>query len=191
MTETQSKITSFQSKPSILIRELVFADLPGLEWDGEYTHFRNVYVDLFQRIQKGTAKAWVAVDQNQFMIGQVFLQLNSDRLELADGWFRAYLYSFRIRPLYRNQGLGTQMLGVLENTLLKLKFARLTLNVARVNLDAIRLYKRCGFQIVAEEPGTWSYPDHNQVWQTIHEPSWRMEKILIPAQPHSNGGTKI
>lgn len=67
---------------------------------------------------------------------------------------------------------------ILENSLIQKHFTRLTLNVARDNLDAIRLYKRLGFQIIAEEPGVWSYIDHVGQWQTVEEPSWRMEKQL-------------
>jgi len=162
----------------INIRRMTREDLPALEWDGEFTHFRNVYKSVYNRMQQGTADAWVAESPQAEIIGQVFLQYLSDRPELADGWNRAYLYSFRIKPLYRNLGLGSFMLGVLEKSLINRHFHRLTLNVARDNLDAIRLYKRLGFHIVAEEPGTWSYIDHKGNWQTVEEPSWRMEKQL-------------
>jgi ribosomal protein S18 acetylase RimI-like enzyme len=53
------------------------------------------------------------------------------------------------------------------------------LNVARDNLEAIRLYHRLNFQIVGEEPGIWSYIDHLGKWHTVEEPSWRMEKHLL------------
>ena len=80
------------------------------------------------------------------MIGQVFLQTRSDRLELADGWNRAYLYSFRIRPAYRNFGIGSRMMDMLESYLIEKGYTRVTLNVARDNLAAIRLYHRHGLQ---------------------------------------------
>jgi hypothetical protein len=32
--------------------------------------------------------------------------------------------------------------------------------------------------VVAEEPGVWSYIDDKGNWQTVREPSWRMEKLL-------------
>ena len=121
------------------------------------------------------------------LIGQVFVQLVCDRPELADGWQRAYLYSFRIKPMYRNQGLGTNMVRVVEEYLCKRQFSRLTLNVARDNSAALRLYKRLGFQIVAEEPGNWAYPDEKGIWHFVHEPSWRMEKLL----PRLNSPVRI
>jgi ribosomal protein S18 acetylase RimI-like enzyme len=66
----------------------------------------------------------------------------------------------------------------LEEFLIERLFSRVTLNVARDNHDAIRLYKRLGYQIVAEEPGIWSFPDESGKWHTVQEPSWRMEKLL-------------
>ncbi|KAF0110983.1 MAG: hypothetical protein FD147_1289 [Chloroflexi bacterium] len=177
-------IKIYKASENILIRPLVKSDLPALEWEGEYTRFRNVFSDLYMKIENGVAKAWVAVAQESYMVGQVFLQLTSDRLELANGWNRAYLYSFRIRPAYRNKGLGTKMHSVLENALIELNFTRLTLNVARDNKRAIRLYHRLGFHVVADEPGVWTFPDHNGVLQTVCEPSWRMEKSLKSTDQH-------
>lgn len=172
------------SKEIIIIRPLRKADLPALEWEGEYLHFRRVFQDVYQRIEKGMVKCWVALTQDNQMIGQVFLQLVSDRKELADGWKRAYLYSLRVKPAWRNRGIGSKILSVLEDDLLKMNYSSLTLNVARDNEGAIRLYERLGFKIVGREDGVWSYPDHNGKWQTVDEPSWRMEKNLREGLNH-------
>lgn len=178
MTDRKTEISPFSILENVTIRRLEKPDLPALEWDGEYTHFRNIFLSLYKRMLNGTAMAWIAELQGTGMIGQIFLQLNCDRPELADGWNRAYMYSFRIKPPYRGLGIGSKMLDIVEEYLLANKFTRMTLNVARDNTDAIRLYRRCGFEIVAEEPGVWSYIDHLGTWHTVHEPSWRMEKLL-------------
>ncbi len=178
MVEIDSTIHTRSSLDNVVIRQLRKEDLPALEWDGEYRHFRNLYHDAYLKMMKGITVLWVAEHPQDGIIGQVFLQLNCDRPELADGWQRAYLFSFRIKPEYRNQGLGTRILHVLENFLLDLRYTRMTLNVSRENTDAMRLYKRCGFKIVGEEAGIWSYIDDRGVWQTVKEPSWRMEKLL-------------
>jgi ribosomal protein S18 acetylase RimI-like enzyme len=178
MDETLQNSKETQQASQIIIRPLVKNDLPALEWDGEYLHFRNVFADVYKKVEKGTVKAWVAVTQDERMVGQVFLQLSSDRRELADGWNRAYLYSLRVRQAWQNQGVGSRLIEVIEEDLHKMHYMRVTLNVARNNQGAIRLYSRLGFQIVAEEPGVWSYPDHKGVWRTVSEPSWRMEKKL-------------
>lgn len=163
---------------NIVIRPLEKNDLPALEWNGEFIHFRNVFVDVYKKVEKGTVRAWVAVTADAEMIGQVFLQLSSDRLELADGWSRAYLYSLRVKPQYQNMGIGSRLISVIEDTLRKMNYTQVTLNVSRENQRAIRLYVRLGFKIVAEEAGIWSYPDHNGIWRTVTDPSWRMEKNL-------------
>ncbi len=179
MEETVTfSITRENGLENIILRPLRENDLPAMEWEGEFSHFRNLFTDLWDKVKKKIAKAWIIENSQGYMIGQVFLQMRSDRLELADGWNRAYLYSFRIRPEYRNFGIGSRMVKLLEAYLSDVGYTRITLNVARTNLAAIRLYHRCGFKIVAEEPGIWSYPDDQGKWQTIEEPSWRMEKIL-------------
>jgi len=42
------------------IRPLAEADLPALEWDGEFTHFRRVYARAYERSRRGHALLWVA-----------------------------------------------------------------------------------------------------------------------------------
>ncbi len=165
--------------PLVHIRYMQERDLPGLEWDGEFTHFRRLYADAFQRMQKQLAVHWVAELPGAGIIGQVFVQLTCDRPELADGFQRAYLYSFRIRPPYRNHGLGSLIMEAVENDLRKRQFSIVTLNVAKENVSAQRLYRRRGYHVVAHEPGVWSYPDQDGVWHHMEEPAWRMEKNLL------------
>jgi ribosomal protein S18 acetylase RimI-like enzyme len=113
-----------------------------------------------------------------FIIGQLFVQLICDRPELADGAHRGYIYAFRVRPAFRNSGLGTRMLEVAEADLYRRGFETVTLNVAQTNPDARRLYERSGYQVVSPDPGRWSYPDENGTWHQVDEPAWRMEKKL-------------
>lgn len=163
----------------VIIRPATRADLPDLEWEGELTHFRKVFADAYRRSEQGLSLIWIAVLPGMGLIGQVFIQLICDRHELADGRQRAYLYSFRVRPRYRGQGLGTRILQVVEDNLAERGFGRITLNVAKDNPRAQELYVRCGYQRVANEPGIWSYPDEKGIWHTVEEPAWRMEKDLL------------
>ncbi len=163
---------------AVVIRRAVFTDLARMEWEGQYQHFRNVYAEAYRRARDGLSVLWVADLPEVGLIGQVFIQFICDRLELADGVDRAYLYGFRIRPTYRDAGLGSRMMEMVEEDLRSRCFRFLTLNVAKDNFRAIRLYTQKGYHIVAHEPGIWSYPDHNGEWQTVEEPAWRMEKKL-------------
>ena len=162
----------------VQIRHMVKDDLPSLEWNGEFTHFRRVYADAFERFKRGLSVLWVAELPEAGIIGQVFIQLTCDRPELADGTNRAYLYSFRVRPEYRSGGLGTRIMQVVFDDLRQRGFRCLTLNVAKDNPRARKLYERNHFRIVAHEPGRWTFQDEKGGWQTVEEPAWRMERRL-------------
>ncbi|MCL4560383.1 MAG: GNAT family N-acetyltransferase [Chloroflexi bacterium] len=163
----------------LVIRNARTGDLPELEWEGEYAHFRRVYADAFERSQTGRAVMWVADYPNVGIIGQTFVQLICDRPELADGVTRGYIYAVRVRPEYRSQGVGTRLLNAAEDDLRRRGYTRVTLNVARENVRAEALYVRLGFRVIAPEPGIWSYPDEKGIWRTVEEPAWRMEKQLV------------
>jgi ribosomal protein S18 acetylase RimI-like enzyme len=173
---SQVRATDWVKK--VTIRPATAMDLPGMEWDGEFAHFRRLYADAYQREVNGTALLWVAELNGKGIIGQAFVQYVCDRPELADGWTRAYLYSFRIMEQYQRAGLGSRIMQVIENDLIQRNYRSVTLNVAKTNVDAQRLYFRLGYRIVAHEPGVWSYPDQYGAWHRVEEPAWRMEKKL-------------
>lgn len=166
------------SGEQIHIRPLEKADLPGLEWDGEYAHFRKLYQQHYENSLSGNTLIWIAENANAEIVGQVFLLLLSRQGEFADGVFQAYLFSFRLKPAYRDQGLGGFMLEMMEGFLRERGFRFLRLNVARANSLARRMYERHGYRIIGPDPGTWRYPDQYGQWQTCHEPAWKMIKKL-------------
>jgi ribosomal protein S18 acetylase RimI-like enzyme len=176
MTDTLQE--TFLNVDDIVIRKMIQSDLPALEWDGEYTKYRDVYLMEFERSQIGSSILWVADLPGKGIIGQLFVQLNAERTELANGRTRAYMYAFRIRPPYRGSGLGTRMMAVMEDDLLRRKFCWVTLNVGKTNYSARRLYARLGYRVVAHEAGRWSYRDEKGVLQHVDEPAWRMEKFI-------------
>ncbi len=163
----------------VQIRHATFEDLPSMEWNGEYTHFRRLYQEIYDSAQSGEAILWVADLPGQSVIGQLFVQLSSLRSELADGKIKAYIYGFRIQAVYRGKGLGSHMLAAVENDLVQRGFQKAVLNVSRENLSARQLYERKGYRIVAPESGQWSYLDEKGLRKWVDEPAWRMEKALV------------
>jgi ribosomal protein S18 acetylase RimI-like enzyme len=163
------------------IRPVRQGDLRALEWEGEYSHFRRLYSDVFQSTTKGDALMWTADLPGIGLIGQLFVQLNAARKELADGKSRAYIYGFRVKPSYRGLGVGSCLLSAAEADLARREYRWISLNVGRQNEDALRFYKRYGYQVVAAEPGCWSYQDEHGRRHEVHEPAWRMEKRIHPA----------
>ena len=172
----------FEWLRQVVIRHLESHDLPELEWGGEYVHFRRLFQDAYEYALQGRSILWVADLEGKGVIGQLFIQLFSGRRELADGHNRAYIYGFRIKPPYRRAGLGRRMMDIVEQELVSLGYQTVTLNVGQNNPDARRLYERLGYEVVASEPGRWSYVDHQGNRCEVDEPAWRMEKNLSKAK---------
>ena len=178
MKLTSNKPQVVEMIDQVIIRHITRQDLAALEWDGEYTHYRNLFRDAFERHQRGESILWVAEHPKTNLIGQVFVQLTGIRPELADGSQRAYIYAIRVRKPYQNLGIGTRLIQTAEEDLAWRGYRYISLNVNKDNLDAQRLYERLGYEIVAHEPGRWSYIDHRGRRRRVHEPAWRMVKKL-------------
>lgn len=176
MMQTQTSQTISLPSLQVTVRPLIESDLPALEWDGAYIHFRRVYAEHYHSMCHGNTLIWVAETDAKEIIGQLFLLLISQQKEVADGTKRAYLFSFRIKPEFRNQGLGTEMINLVEADLLKRGFSQIRINVARANIGAKRLYERLGYRVIGSDPGYWKYQDHLGEWRTVKEPAWRMLK---------------
>jgi len=181
-----------QSSPVIIvpsqlhIRNAERADLGRLEWEGEFLHYRRIFADTFQLTELGQAKIWISEINEDYLVGQLLVSLKGGRPELADGCTRAYVYGFRVRPAFRNQGIGKRMMESVETDLLAEHFQTVTLNVAKVNYGARRFYERLGYCVVGTDPGRWFYLDHLGFQHDVYEPAWRMEKKLSDTGP---GGT--
>jgi len=99
------------------IRKATREDLPSLEWDGEFTHFRRLFAEAYRYTETGEALMWVAEQIDTGIIGQLFVLMESLNTTLADGHTRAYIYGFRVRPAYRGAGVGSRLLQTAETDL--------------------------------------------------------------------------
>lgn len=169
----QSKIPFDQ----LLIHQITKDDLKALEWNGALIHYRRLYQDIYESSLEQKTLMW-GVKLQENLIGQLFVQLRSNNPYFADGVNRAYLFGFRIKPEYRNLGIGSKLLVNAENDLKRKAFRVINLHVARDNHAALRFYERHNYQIIAMVAGRWSYLDHLGRLQKVDEPSWRMEKAL-------------
>jgi ribosomal protein S18 acetylase RimI-like enzyme len=164
---------------SVHIRHAKQADLPAMEWEGEYSRFRRIYFQVYKQAQRDSAIIWVADLLHVGVIGQVFVQLTAiKKLELANGIKRAYVHSFRVRQAFRRAGLGTRLMQTVEMDLVERGYKEITLNVTRTNTSALSLYLDLGYKVIGEDPGCWSYYDENNVLQEVEEPGWRLLKVL-------------
>jgi ribosomal protein S18 acetylase RimI-like enzyme len=161
----------------VRIREATEVDLPALEWEGQYRRFRLIYQRAMKEAQQGTQVLLVA-EVNTTIVGQIFIQFNSVRADPRPQPYTGYLYSFRVKPGYRNQGIGSMLIEEAEDTLLERTYRRILIGVAKDNHDARRLYERHGYRVITEDPGEWSFVDHNGQLQHVVEPTYILEKFL-------------
>lgn len=162
----------------LIIRKIKERDLPALEWDGEYTKFRRMYASLYRDALLDRVLMWMIETRGGEMMGQAFVVLKSSELSAADGERRAYIFAFRVKLHYRNQGVGTILMNFIEDDLRHRGYKFVTLNVAKDNLDAQRLYRRLGYKVIGSRPGKWSYTDHEGKTHQVNEPAWRMMKRI-------------
>jgi len=161
----------------ILIRPLAARDLPELEWEGRYVHFRNLYLKTFHDYQQGLRMMLVA-EQDSCIIGQIFILYGTIESDPYPDRFTAYLYSLRVRPEMRNKGVGGKLILQAEQNLVRRGFNRVLIAVAKVNDGALRLYERMGYDRIGCDPGVWSYIDHVGRLQRVNEPSYILEKHI-------------
>src|SRR3970040_2217788 len=102
-------MTQLAADTRSLIRPAAAADLPGLEWDGQYAQSRAVSRHAWEEAQAGQ-RAMLVAEADGAVVGQVFLQLHSSERQFADGATRGYIYALRVRPEWRNRGLGTRLM---------------------------------------------------------------------------------
>lgn len=175
---TTLELGTFTIELPITFRFATQTDLPKLEWHGQYSHFRNLFRRSFREQQRGR-RLMLLADCGGFPIGHVFIQFSSTEHAIADGDQRAYLYSLRVMEMFRGHGIGTRLLEEAEALVMARGFCWTTIAVAKNNGAAYRLYRRLGYRIFREDPGSWSYIDHRGVRQSVHEPCWVLEKHLI------------
>lgn len=171
------KITPEVDLSCLTIRKLQKEDLPALEWEGRFQHYRNLYLKTYKEYLKGIRMMLVA-DYLGRVVGQVFILFGTIECDPTPDRYTAYLYSFRVRPDFRNQGIGKKLILEAEKQILQKKFSRVLIAVARENEGALRLYERLGYQRIGSDPGRWSYVDHLGKVQRVDEPSYILEKLL-------------
>ena len=161
----------------LVIRLATEQDLPALEWDGEYRHYRRLFQRAMEEARRGRRILLLAEVDDQ-IVGQIFVQLSTKPAFSFLGMASGYLYAFRVKKPHRNQGIGTQLIAEAESQLRRQGHARAVISVAKRNVSARRLYQRLDYRIFSEDPGEWSYDDHLGRLRNVHEPSFVLEKWL-------------
>ena len=77
---------------------------------------------------------------NDISVGYLEYSLIYDRMEIDNFW---------VNDEYRNQGIGTKLMGHLVSLAINYRVVNITLEVRVSNIIAINLYKKFGFREVA------------------------------------------
>lgn len=173
---TGSALAGFSINLPITIRLAQREDLAKLEWNGQYAHLRGVMARTLQEQRRGARFLLVAV-VNDFPIGTISGQIRRSEW-LYPGKRRAYFYSLRVLDLLHGHGIGSHLLTAAESHVSTAGCVASSIAAAKDNAGARRLYERHGYQIVAEDPGEWSYVDHLGKTRQMQEPCWILEKTL-------------
>ena len=161
----------------ILIRQVKKHDLPNLEWNGQFTHYRNLFRRNFREQEEGKRILLIA-DSNGIPIARLFILFKSQDTDIADGKVRGYLYSFYVMEAFRKHGIGTRLIQAAENILRERNFKIATIAVSKTNIDALRLYQHLGYEEFGESSGKWQYRDHRGRLKKVNDPCWLLEKNL-------------
>jgi ribosomal protein S18 acetylase RimI-like enzyme len=171
--------SGMRSEEEFGIRPLVEKDLRALEWDGVFLHFRQLFRRAFEDMRLGTRCLLVLEHRaSGEIVGQIFIQWNSSDPRFADGSRRGYLYALRVKPAFRERGLGTRLIQAAEDELRRRGMDTASIGVEKDNPRARALYERHGYHVIADDPGHWFYTDHQGIVQEVTEPAWLMEKKL-------------
>jgi len=98
----------------------------------------------YRNIASGNAVFWT-LDNDGELVGELYVFLNLEDRDFADGESTAYLCAFRVKEEYRGQGLGSGLLNAALNELKTLGFRYATIGVGSDKPMNIRLYRRFGF----------------------------------------------
>ena len=95
-------------------------------------------------ISAGNAVFWT-LDNNGELEGELYVFLDLDDKDFADGNNTAYLCAFRVKTEYRGQGFGSSLMEKALSELKKNGFSRAAVGVDKNEHANIRLYSRLGF----------------------------------------------
>lgn len=161
-----------------LLRSVVANDLDKLEYGRMYRKFRKL-MDLSFTDHELGKKVYLVAEINNKVVGQIVIDWRLLRDETkSDGKSRAYLYSFRVFPPYRNRGLGSKMINFCLEYLRSKGFTFATIAAEKKNPLALKLYERMGFKTYKDEDLPWEFEDDKGIKHQVSEPEWVMEKLL-------------
>lgn len=170
-------LATFTLEYAVQLRLAVSEDLPKLEWYGQFVHYRALYARTYEDQVQGRRLMLLAV-VNDFPVGQIFVHLSDAEMAPSYRQGRGYVYALRVMEPFRGRRIGTRLILHAEQLLREQGYRWVVIAVAKTNSGARALYERLGYVVFADDPGRWSYVDHQGKVQRVEEPSWMLQKRL-------------
>lgn len=101
---------------------------------------------FYRNISSGNAIFWT-LDNGGELIGELYVFLDLEDKDFADGKNAAYLCAFRVKKEYRGQGLGSRLMEAALAELKEIGFRGATIGVGSDEPLNIKLYRRFGFNV--------------------------------------------
>ena len=99
---------------------------------------------FYENINSENAIFWTVENEGK-LIGELYVFLNLDDKDFADGKKTAYLCAFRVQEKYRRQGIGTRLIETAVKDLKEKGFTGVTIGVEEAEELNVKLYRRLGF----------------------------------------------
>ena len=125
-----SKTVALQITYRLCTRE----DLKGLEWQGLFTHHRQIIRQAFRDQQRGRNIMLLAV-ANRLPVGQVWIDLKRKAAEGA-----AFIWAVRVIPWLHGFGIGTDLMRYAEQLAARRGFQAAELGVEKGSTTARKFY---------------------------------------------------
>ncbi|QVK16899.1 GNAT family N-acetyltransferase [Mycoplasmatota bacterium] len=139
-------------------------------WGEKYSPTENYFVE---GIEKGNIEFWTIENEENNLVGELYIFWNSVDADEANGKNRAYLCAFRIKEAYRGRKLGKALMKrVLEHVIDK-GFNEVTIGVDPENEEKLtRMYHSFGFtDFIKKQHYDYHYLDKNKKPVYFEEPS--------------------
>jgi ribosomal protein S18 acetylase RimI-like enzyme len=149
----------FTMSVEVQIRACVEADLPALEWFGEFRAHRAIIREAFAAQERGEGMMLLA-DAGGFPVGQAWIDFKGGTTESA-----AFLWALRVIPWMQRRGLAARLLAAVEELARQRGFASVESSVEIENAAAQAFHEAQGFRVVGErlDDDTFTTPDGETV----------------------------
>ena len=159
-----------------VIRKCRSEDVRALEWEGLFTHHREILERTYREQLHGEQVMLVA-DLDGALVGQVWVDLRSERHRDT-----AMIWALRTRPSHERCGVATQLLAAAEAIAREHGFRATELAAEVANTRARRLYQRRGYNSTERVTQTYSYTTPDGVFCQHCLDLIKMRKVLQPVR---------